>query len=361
MMPVAIAFLLGVVLCTLCTLSLRLLHNYLLWYADGSDWLFAVAETAVIVAIAAGAGFYAYLQKNRIKVVAKAISIVPLELDIQLNGKVISTISVYPHLRIHAAKTIRGLKGPYRLIVKNSEIIVTERYGGRVSVRDTDGKLIKVIISSETGAKMERFGGIARDDDGNLYVTSDHKLQKFSPDGRLLAKHGKNEGKRKCQFNKPFGVAVRLERVYVCDSSNDRIQVFDLNLQFIKYLGAQYTTTKPNDIAFDGEGNAYVTDRGKDCVQVFDKEGVFLRKFGEEGTLAIKEPSGIHIRGDIVYVAADGVDGVMMYSTAGRYIYTFGCHPKEPFKSPRGIASDKYGSIYVCDFRNNSIEVFNNY
>ena len=353
-MPVANAFLLGVVLRTLCTLSLHLLHNYLPWHADGSDWWFAVAETAVIAAMAAGAGFYAYFRKDRIKVVAKAISIVPLELDIQLNGKVISTISVYPHLRIHAAKIIRGLEGPYRLIVKNSEIIVTERYGGRVSVMDTDGKLIRVIIGSETG---ERFGGIARDDVGNLYVTSDHKLQKFSPDGRLLTEHGKNVGMRKCQFNKPFGVAVRLERVYVCDSSNDRIQVFDLNLQFIKYFGAQYTT-KPNDIAFDGEGNAYVTDRGKDCVQVFDKEGGFLRKFGEEGTLAIKEPSGIHIRGDIVYVAADGVDGVMMYSTAGRFINTFGCHPEEPFKIPRGIASDKYGLIYVCDFQNRCIKVF---
>ena len=63
---------------------------------------------------------------------------------------------------------------------------------------------------------MIERAGIAIDDADNIYVSSDHKLQKFTSSGEL-------RGSKEFNFNDPCGVT----KVYVCDRDNHRIQVFD--------------------------------------------------------------------------------------------------------------------------------------
>ena len=64
--------------------------------------------------------------------------------------------------------------------------------------------------------------------DGNVYVadTLNHRIQVFDPEGRFLCKWG-TEGKGDGQFNEPLGLAIDgAGNVYVADAHNDRIQVF---------------------------------------------------------------------------------------------------------------------------------------
>jgi DNA-binding beta-propeller fold protein YncE len=71
------------------------------------------------------------------------------------------------------------------------------------------------------------------------------------------------------QFNVPFGVAVNPETgsVYVADTFNNRVQVFDSTGTFITILGSFNT---PVDVALKPTtGNIYVTDTGNDRIQVF--------------------------------------------------------------------------------------------
>ena len=92
--------------------------------------------------------------------------------------------------------------------------------------------------------------GIALDDEGFVYVTSDHKLQKFSIDGSVIAEAGgsKTGNKPGKAFNKPYSVAIRNDKVYVCDSEeNNQIQVFNLHLQFLECIATDIK--KPQDIA----------------------------------------------------------------------------------------------------------------
>ena len=69
--------------------------------------------------------------------------------------------------------------------------------------------------------------GIAVDDTDNIYVSSKHKLQKFTSSGELIKCIGR-EGSKEGEFNDPRGVTIHSNQVYVCDADNHRIQVFDL-------------------------------------------------------------------------------------------------------------------------------------
>ena len=62
-------------------------------------------------------------------------------------------------------------------------------------------------------------------------------------------------------------------RVYVADSGNDRVQVFDADGAFLGNLGSQGGEAGqfmfPHGIAVDGSGRVYVADTSNHRVQVF--------------------------------------------------------------------------------------------
>ena len=64
--------------------------------------------------------------------------------------------------------------------------------------------------------------GIATDDADNIYVSSEHKLQKFTSGGELINCTGE-KGKKEGEFDDPRGLALYDNEVYVCDNNNRRI------------------------------------------------------------------------------------------------------------------------------------------
>ena len=245
--------------------------------------------------------------------------------------------------------SLTGLEGPYRLVVSDGKIIVEERNGDFVTVRNLDGSIIKTIGVG----KMEKPGGVALDSRGKIYVSSNHKLQKFSVDGELLENIGSGEvGIENSEFDTPRGIVVSDQKVYVCDSLNDRIQVFDLNLNFVKILISD--VKDPQDIAFDRESNEiYVCEKGKNRISVFNSNGEKLRQFGETGSkIRLNDPHGIHIYDNYILVSAESVNGIAVYNTSGKFLTSI-----TEFLHPRGIISDEKGLIYICEFSNNRIVV----
>ena len=248
-------------------------------------------------------------------------------------------------------------RGPYRVVANKGKLFVSERQGHFVSVRDLNGKLTVMSKYGSYGEgrdKMMSPGGIALDDEGCLYVTSDHKLQKFSSDGSVMVEVGgsKTGNKPGKAFNKPYCVAIRNDKVYVCDSENNQIQVFDLDLQFLECIAIDIK--KPQDIAFDNKGKMYVTSKSDNRVYVFDESGNIVHQFGQPNSdgIGLSEPTGIHIYGNFALVSDEGVNGIMIYSITGQFITSFG-----GFSHPRGITSDDKGQIYICDYRHGRIVV----
>ena len=290
------------------------------------------------------------------------------KLHIQHNGSEINgspfTIRVYPdptRLGI-PVRVVTGLDDPYGIAINSyGEMIVSEWGPDRVSVLDSTGKVIRRF--GDRPEQMKFPTGVAVDRDDNVYVASDHKLQKFSRDGHLIKTVGQ-KGNKEGEFNEPIGVRLNISHVYLCDKRNHRIQVFDCELNFIRTIGSRGLGggefNSPYDLDFDAEGNAYIADCGNNRIQVLNTSGQFIRQFGhEEGEGRLEGPTAVHIIGQIVYVSDSGHHRIAVYETSGQFVTSFGRGGKGEgeFDDPRHITSDHNGFIYVCDWWNNRIKI----
>ena len=147
-------------------------------------------------------------------------------------------------------RTVTGLDAPYGIAFNShQEMIVSEWRGHRVSIFDTRGRgqIIRTFGSlGDSPDQMEYPAGIATDDTDNIYVSSKHKLQKFTSSGELIKCIGR-EGSKEGEFDDPRGVTLYDHQVYVCDRDNHRIQVFDLDLNFNRSIGSRGKTTEKID------------------------------------------------------------------------------------------------------------------
>ena len=164
-------------------------------------------------------------------------------------------------------RVIEGVKHPYGVVFNSSgEMYVAENLSGQVAVFDGSGKKIGTIGSR--GGQFQYPCSIAIDkNDFNVYITSDHNLQKFTRNGDFIKGVGiGNQGNKFEQFSYPKGVKVHQNRIYVCDNGNHRIQVFDLELRFITSFGTkgsgQGQYDRPCGLDFDSQGNIYVSEDG---------------------------------------------------------------------------------------------------
>jgi sugar lactone lactonase YvrE len=103
-------------------------------------------------------------------------------------------------------------------------------------------------------------------------------------EGNTLYTIGK-AGRREGQLLHPTNICIRDSRLYVSDTTNFRIQVFDLEGKFISTFGKigdiPGTFTRPKGVAVDKEGRIYVVDAAFENVQVFDpKFQLLLFMFG---------------------------------------------------------------------------------
>ena len=75
--------------------------------------------------------------------------------------------------------------------------------------------------------------------------------------------------------------------VYVADSRNQRVQVFNSDGTFLFKWGSQGSEDGqfqfPVGITVDGSGRVYVAGAGNDQIQVFSGDGTFLFKWGSQG------------------------------------------------------------------------------
>src|SRR5579884_3762350 len=157
-------------------------------------------------------------------------------------------------------------------------------------------------------ATLQEAKEMARDAAGRLYVVQSQagRITILNPDGSVagtLGKPGTGDG----EFQEPWSVAIAPDgSVYVADTWNHRIQKFDASGRFITKWG-NFVDTKgqrdaepygfwgPRDVAIGPDGNVYVSDTGNKRIQVFDPNGRYLRAIGGEGSGPgqFKEPVGI--------------------------------------------------------------------
>ena len=115
-------------------------------------------------------------------------------------------------------------------------------------------------------------------------------------------------------------MAVYGDRVYVSDRVADRIQVFDLDGNYILGWGQSGAGAGMFDEAWyvdvDVDGYVYVTDRGNHRIQKFTRDGEFLVVLDPVTTEmpASSYPTGIAVlQQDMVYVVSGLLNSVMEF------------------------------------------------
>ena len=286
--------------------------------------------------------------------------------DREINGSPFTvTVNPDPTQLGHPVRVVTGLTAPYGIAINTfGEMILSEWWGNRVSIFDIRGRKIRIFGSRGDSPDMMVFPtDLAIDDTDNIYVSSHHKLQKFTSSGELIKCVGQR-GRKEGEFNNPRGITLYDDLVYVCDTNNHRIQVFDLDLNFVQSIGSRDNGrdefNEPHDVKFDTAGNMYVAEWGNKRVLVMDSSGHFIRSFGQEGERKLRGPSGLHIADKYVYVSDVIGHCIVVYETSGQFVTSFGRrgHKEGEFHGPRCITSCADGFIHVCDCCNNRVQIF---
>jgi len=104
-------------------------------------------------------------------------------------------------------------------------------------------------------------------------------------------------------FNGPSDIEVDAQRslIYIADSGNNRVVVFDLQGKFLKAIGSKgqgpAEFSNPTGLCVLEEGGIAVADVGNARIQIFDRDGNFARSISPKGT----QVADLIFRGDRIY------------------------------------------------------------
>ncbi len=206
-----------------------------------------------------------------------------------------------------------------------------------------NGALVRLVADQSIGELGELINptGMAVDRQGNVYVadTLEHRIQVFDADGMLVRSIG-SFGSGENQFYEPRGIAIdRQGNLYVTDTWNARVVKLSPDGEWVTSWGS-------SGEEFDGRR---FTDTGG------TQEGNAASPLGFYGPRGIAVDTNGH-----VYIADTGNKRIVVTDNQGRYLYQLGYAGAEPgaFNEPTGVGVDRSGNLYVADTWNSRVQVF---
>lgn len=255
------------------------------------------------------------------------------------------------------------LDNPYACVTyKTERLYVSDPGYPAVFVFDRKKKDVWLIGTEKEGGLWMPVG-LDVDENGNLYVVDTRQARVFVYDyeGRFLRSFG--DGK----LTRPVGLTFANHRVYVTDSKEHLIKVFDPAGNLEKEIGRRGTGDGefnfPLYITHDKEGNIYVVDTMNFRFQIFDRNGNFIKSIGSPGDVSgtFARPKGIALDSDgHIYVSDTAFNNVQIFDKDGNFLLNFGSYGRAPGQLlfPAGICFDELDRLYIAEQMNSRIQVF---
>ena len=240
-----------------------------------------------------------------------------------------------------------GFGQPNGIALGNGDVMYVANRGG-------NGRISKVTVGEEFIREFGRaedngedkfvwLSAIAVDQDENVYAADEwlHRITVFNSDGDVVNTWGE-QGDGEGQLSGPTGLAFDADNnVWIVNSLNSRIQKFSTDGEYLGGFGSKGSEEGELDlpwgITIDPEGDLYIADWRNHRVQKFNPDGSHIMTFGS---------------GKKTGVTPDG---------ATPYSHTFQSrsevNPKD-LNHPTGIAVDGDGDVYVVDWMNERVVIF---
>ncbi len=254
-----------------------------------------------------------------------------------------------------------SLVQPYGLAVDSKGLLyIADQKVGAIFIFNTDTRDVELIKNS-VHAHFVRIIGLAMDDNDRLFVSDpglrhvlvfskDHKAEDVITDGMVS----------------PGGLAIDTQNrlLYVSDVELDQVLVYDADtLKLIRKMGTtghKHELTAPGDfarptgLAVDRDGNLYVADTLNNRIEIFDADGKLISTFGKagDGPAFFSRPKGVAIDSDGHVWVADGMqDKVKVFTKEGQLLITFGGHGLLPgqFQGLVDITIDKNNRVFTSE------------
>lgn len=251
---------------------------------------------------------------------------------------------------------------PYGVAMHQSTIFVCDTGLGIVHVLDPARKAYAQLGRSGRG-KLKKPIGITVTPEGTRYVSDVARGQVvvFDANNRFLRALGHPD-----EFT-PTGCAVIGSEIFVVDVRDNEVERRDVTTGEIQAtfggIGAGVGKLfKPTNITADAEGRIYVTDTLNCRVQIFDREGNVIESFGEIGDALgqFARPKGIAVDPEgLIYVVDAAFENVQVFNQDTDLLLFFGGPGQAPGRMvlPAGIAIGTEGLEHFQKYVDPEFEV----
>ena len=275
------------------------------------------------------------------------------------------------------------LDGPTGMAVDpQGNLWVTDSGNGRFVIFSPDGVALETWGTPGSGdgefnftCGVTRFGGVAFDALGNIYVAEGNKrIQKFAPDRTFLTSWS-NAGSAGNQMldagrrdqdvaDEPFVCPVALAvddqgHVFVSDQFANTIDVFSPDGRSLVAIPVEFML--PEAVALDSGGDIWVADTSSRILQ-FAAAGRLLSKWDTvgEGAGELNTPMGIAVDDHGRVFVTDWGAQVQVFSLDGAFLGAWGSHghDAEAFEDPVAVLLDGQGDVYVAEHRGDRVQKF---
>ena len=274
------------------------------------------------------------------------------ELVIKYNDRHIcgSPLPVYVTMEPHLLTAIRKpqvmeLHQVYGVKYHKGKLFVTTEFPEQIMVFDSLTKFTEKTITVPGVCEVVT--------DGCHIYASDmvkNRIVKMDLNGRVIKSTGRM-GYHSGEFNFPNGIRLsKDDKLYVCDTHNRRLQVFNKDLSFDRLIGENCYFEGPDDLDFDDAGNLYIVDQHQHCIQVLTPQGQHIRYIGRHGLGQgeLDNPVSAAIHRNMIYVTDMANKRISVFKLTGEFVTTFG---EGSLTRPICIAIDDNGYVHVTDNR----------